>query len=44
MGHGDPRTTALYTQLTTVVQQDALACTNRLADRLANPLLQGGQS
>ena len=43
MGHADPRTTALYTQLTTVVQQDALACTNVLANRLLNPLASGGE-
>jgi len=41
MGHEDPRTTAIYTQLTTVIQQDALACTNILANRLANPLTGG---
>ena len=44
MGHADPRTTVLYTQLTTVVQQDALACTNILADRISNPLVQGGEA
>ncbi len=44
MGHEDPRTTAMYAQLTSVVQQDALACTNVLANRIANPLVAGGDA
>ena len=38
MGHADPRTTALYTQLTHIVQQDSLAMINSLADRIISPL------
>ena len=34
MGHGDPRTTALYTQLTTSSQQNTLALINGMVDKL----------
>jgi site-specific recombinase XerD len=35
MGHGCPKTTALYTQLTEPVQQNTLEIINTLVDRLA---------
>ena len=41
LGHEDPRTTALYTQLTTIVQQDATVTINLLASRIHSPLTQG---
>lgn len=42
LGHQDPRTTAIYTQLTETVQQDATAAINTLANRIASPLAQRG--
>ena len=44
LGHEDPHTTAIYTQLTELVQQDALAFVNILANQIASPLKQGDQS
>lgn len=44
LGHEDPRTTAIYTQLTDLVQQDALASVNTLANKIIPPLKQGGQA
>lgn len=38
LGHEDPRTTALYTQLTETVKQDASLIINALADRIVSPL------
>jgi len=43
LGHQDPRTTAMYTQLTHIVQQDAFESVNTLANRIHNPLGQGDQ-
>lgn len=43
LGHEDPRTTALYAQLTQIVQQDANATANALANRILLPLKKGGQ-
>lgn len=43
MGHEDPRTTAIYTQLTHTVQQDASATINAIANKIDSPLaLRGG--
>lgn len=42
LGHEDPRTTALYAQLTKMVQQDAQATVNILANRIHSPLNKGG--
>lgn len=41
MGHEDPRTTALYTQLTDAVKQDALEMVNTLANKINSPLKRG---
>ena len=38
LGHEDPRTTALYTQLTETVKQDASLVINAMADRIVSPL------
>ena len=43
MGHSDPRTTAIYTQLTEQVQQDTLGVINRLAERIHSPLQHTGE-
>lgn len=44
MGHEDPRTTALYTRLTEMVQQDASTTINVLANRIHSPLAPRGES
>ena len=38
MGHEDPRTTAIYTQLTETVQQDATDTVNAIANNIPSPL------
>ena len=38
LGHEDPRTTARYTQLTKVIQQDTQATIDRVANRIVSPL------
>lgn len=43
MGHEDPRTTAVYTQLTGAVEQDMQSIINRLAQRVSVNLAGGEQ-
>lgn len=40
LGHEDPRTITLYTQLTDAIQQDMQATVNRLVNQVTSPLSQ----
>lgn len=44
LGHEDPRTTAIYTQLTDIVRQDASISINALANKITPPFVSGGQA
>lgn len=44
LGHEDPRTTAIYTQLTETVRQDASATINAIANKIQSPLGQRGDA
>ena len=37
MGHEDPRTTALYIQLTKIIEQDATKAINNMANKITVP-------